>query len=171
MPQLVHLFDDDAMAGRWPPVGDDRRLEVFEQRIWNAGEIQYAIFPARTDELIGLVNAHGIDELNATTALGFVVHPRLWRRGWTFEAVVLFLDLLFRWHGFRKVYCEMSEATLAAFGGAVDRWLTREATFRSHVTDGRGGYQDWHVLSLSRSAWDPDIVRLVTGLTTAPAPA
>lgn len=171
MEQLLSLLREEAMLGRWPPVGTDLTIENIESRLWNAGELQYAVLKRTSPELIGLVNAHGIDARNGTAALGFVLHPRAWSSGWPFEAVVLFLDLLFEWHGFRKVYCEMSGATLVSFRGAVGRWLRHEVTFRSQASDGTGGYDDWHVLSLSRDGWDPALVELVTGRDGRPASA
>jgi hypothetical protein len=168
MAQLLSLFRDPAMLGRWPPMGSDLTIDNIEARMWNVGELQYAVLRTTSSELVGLVNAHGIDERNGTAALGFMIHPRVWLSGWPFEAVVLFLNLLFEWHGFRKIYCEMSGSTLAAFGGAVGRWLQLEATFHSQIDDRADDHDDWHVLSLVRDDWDPAIVGLVTGMNGGP---
>jgi Acetyltransferase (GNAT) domain len=157
------LLADEALDGLWPHAGG---LDV-ARLAWNLGDRQYVVVDQRSGSVIGLVVSLDEERFNDVTSVGFVVKPSLWRVGWAFEALVLFINLMFETYGFRKLYFKMSDSTLRSVAGSIDKWLVKEATFVQHARVG-GGYEDRHVYTLDRRCWDPMIVRMVTGGRVVP---
>jgi RimJ/RimL family protein N-acetyltransferase len=158
MPALEALLGREEMRGKWPTLYP----HDVGNTIWRRSRLQYAVLSRSTSDLIGLVQGLDEDSYNGIVGVGVAMHPAVWGKGWPIEAVVLFVNLLFEVHGYRKLYCEMSDPTRRLLGSAMSRWMRPVARFAEHerVDD---GYVDWHIYSLHRRDWDGDLARLVTG--------
>jgi RimJ/RimL family protein N-acetyltransferase len=159
---LYEVTERDQMADRWPRSGRQRTLEEFERFIWQSGRLKYAMLRRDSGRLIGVVQGMNENDRSRTIGVGIIIDPDLWLHGWPFEGLVLFVNILFEVKGFRKVYFHMSQATATLVGGAMKRWLTREATFKMH-TRLEDSYEDWHTYSLFQGMWDRNMVDLVAG--------
>jgi RimJ/RimL family protein N-acetyltransferase len=151
------------VAPAWPLEGARVGLQEFGDYLWRRGSLHFAMARRDTGEAVGLVQGVDEDLRSGTIGLGLMVDPTLWQAGWPLEGVVLFLEYLFSGLGYRKVYCHMPASTVEKVGdGALDVFLTREATYTRHLkTD--GGYEDLHILSLHRDDWDSPRARRITG--------
>jgi hypothetical protein len=163
---LYAVTEKEPMADRWPRRGKRRSRDEFEELIWEAGTLQYAMLRQDTGELVGVVQGINQDDRNRTIDVSVIIDPDLWRRGWPFEGIVLFVNLLVEVKGFRKVYFLMPASTVEQVGGAMNTWLNQEATYHQHTRRG-DGYEDVHVCSLFDHQWDPSLVDLVTRRTHA----
>jgi hypothetical protein len=160
---LRTVFASEMMAGRWPvsrldPEGDD-----FEQQLWSVAGWQFAVCHRVTGDVIGLVQGVGADHHSQTIGVGFAIDPRYWRTGWPLEAIVLFIDVLFRTLNMRKVYFQVAESTVRHLGNGFTRFVHQEGRYVRHRRRG-ARYEDWYVFALFRNEWDPRIVRLIGAL-------
>lgn len=159
---LFATVASEAMVGRWPRNEIELTRETFEHVLWHLGSLNYVVRGSVGGEVVGLIQGINEDWVNQTLGLSIVFDPRFWKRGWPFEAVVLSIHTFFEINGFRKLYCQVAESTRRALGPAMERWLTREATYERHELVGEQ-YEDWHIYSVLRREWDPRLVTLVTG--------
>lgn len=160
IPALREMVGRAAMLGRWPRTDIDMAEAAFERELWRLASLNHAVIRRRTGDVVGLTQ--GINEHleNRTVGLSIMFDSRLWRRGWTLEALVLTINLFFQVYGFRKVYCQMAESTRSSVDSAIGRWLTHEATFRRHERRG-DDYEDWHIYALYEQEWGREIAAYV----------
>jgi Acetyltransferase (GNAT) domain len=158
---LFAIVASEAMVGRWPRNEIVLTRGTFEQVLWRLASLNYVVRRTADGEVIGLVQGINEDWVNQTIGLSILFDPRVWKRGWPLEAVILAIHVFFEVNGFRKLYCQVAESTRQALGPTFERWLVREATYERHEVVGEG-YEDWHIFSLFRRDWDPTIVTLIT---------
>lgn len=150
------------MTDEWPQRELNMNPSQFERSLWTLCELNYVVVRLGTDETIGFLQGINSDPVNGTIGLGIALRPEVWRQGWPWEAVVIFIHVLFEVHGFRKIYCQMSERTRTKVGSAIHRWLHHEATYRRHERRGNE-YDDWHIYALYRTQWPVALIGQVTG--------
>jgi RimJ/RimL family protein N-acetyltransferase len=129
--------------------------------------LQFVIRQRDTGEVIGLVQGLDEDLRSKTIGIGVVLAPELWRSGWPLEALLVFVDYLFRARGFRKLYFHMLASTLDRVGSVTSWWLTPECVYRRHVLV-QDRYEDVHILGLHRRDWDPHNHPLLRQLLSPP---
>ena len=159
--ELYDLIGAESMMGRWPRSEIGLSRTSFESGLWHLGNVNYVAIARSTGRIVGLVQGINEDRENGTVGLSVVLEPDLWRQGWPFEAVVLMLDLLFEWFGYRKVYCQFADSTRHGLFGAMGKWLNHEATLERHQRRGEQ-WEDWHIYSIFRRQWDSSLAARVT---------
>ena len=147
------ILAKEAMEDRWPVTQLDVQSPDLDRRLWAFGGLQYAVVRRDTSATVGLVQGVFGEPRGGTIGVGVVIDPAHWRAGWPFEAIVVFIDLLFATFGYRKIYLQVAESTLTHMGPFLDRFLVKEATYRAHRRS-PDGYEDWHVYALFASKWD-----------------
>jgi len=162
---LHRIASDEAAATMWPLFGRIVSAEEFEGYLWRLSQLQFVVLRRDSGVPVGLLQGVDEDLRNGTIGLALFVDPTLWQAGWPFEGAVLFLEYLFNGLGYRKVYCHMPASVLDRLGGPLDVHLVREGTFNQHLKAG-DGYEDLHISSIHREAWDSNYARRITGNST-----
>jgi RimJ/RimL family protein N-acetyltransferase len=147
------ILKKDDMAGRWPRRNGVTTRAEFRESIWQTSPLQFAMVKRHSSDVVGLLQALGIDDRNGTVGIGVVIDPDLWLRGWPFEGMVLFIDFLFRRKGYRKAYFEMPASNVRRVGTAMRRWLAQEVTLKQQLWNGQD-YEDSFVFSLFAADWN-----------------
>ena len=158
---LHEIVNSDELLDQWPLFGKVVSRPDLEEFLWSLAQLQFAILRRDNRNVIGLIQGLDDDKRSRTIGLGAAIDPALWRHGWPFEAVVLFLGILFDVRGYRKVYISCSDTTVSTIGAAIDKWLMPEALYRKHHRTATR-LEDWHIYSLHRDRWDPSLVQLVS---------
>jgi RimJ/RimL family protein N-acetyltransferase len=141
----------------WPQRTTSAERSEFEESLWRMSPLQFAVLKRQTGELIGLVQGLSIDDRNRTVGVGFAVDPVLWRQGWPFEGVILFINFLIERKGFRKIYFQMPASNVGIIGRIMEQWVTEEVVLRDHIRRG-DSFEDWHIFSLTSETWTPEII-------------
>lgn len=160
------LLEDSEVAGNLSLLASGAAAAEFEKSIWQVSPLQFAMVKRDSREVIGLLQGLNIDDRSRTIGIGAVLKPEVWHQGWPFEGVVLFLNFLFERKGYRKVYFEMSETSVACIEGGMGPWLTKEAVLQRHTRTAED-VEDLFILSLSAESWNSDVVDRIIPSTTA----
>ncbi len=153
----------------WPLLGRDIDEASFEDLVWEESDLLFVVFPADSDVPVGILQGYGADLRSKTIALGFSLdsHQRL--RGWPFEGVIMFIELLFSVYGFRKLYLWLPDAMVEAFEGTLRTRCTKEAQLDNQVPAADGTLESLQIWSLSSSTWDSEYVRRMLHIARVPA--
>lgn len=144
----------------WRHRGRCVSLEAFPSLLWRSVLIQHVIVHAKTSSPVGLVAAFDADLRSGTAQLDFVIEPSLHGQGWPYEAVVLFIDHVFRWWPLRKLYLESLRPLAHSLGGGLGRIFVEEGCLTAHeYVD--GAWVDVHLLAATRERWDEHASRLL----------
>jgi len=124
---------------------------------------QQIVVDRATDAPIGLVTARDADMRRGIAYLELVLDPQVHGRGWPFEAVMLFIDHLFRSWPLRKLHAEVIGSHVEDIASGLGRFFVEEGCLAAHeYVD--GVWVDLHILSLFRERWERDAPRLLRGL-------
>jgi len=115
--------------------------------------LEHLVVEMASSARIGLLAAYDVDLRNGTACLAAAFEPRVRLRGWPLEALVLFVEHLFRTLPLRKLYAEALTSVSSVVESGLGRFFVEEARFVAHEqVDGR--LRDLHVLALFREHWD-----------------
>jgi RimJ/RimL family protein N-acetyltransferase len=107
----------------------------------------------RSDRQIGVVMLTNPNLRDGHGFLTVAADPTAKGRGLAIEGLIGLIHLAFSSWPFFKLYADVDDVALDAFGSAVGRYLTPEGRFRGHhVREGRR--VDVHRLALYRSTWE-----------------
>ena len=169
MPALHAVVTSPQLADGWPLLGNPVAEHELAAYLGELSHIQFAIVRRDSREPIGLIQAIDEDPRSATLDVALVIGEPLWRAGWPLEALLLFVDFLFRGLGYRKLYFSMSATVLRRLGPRIGELLTLECTLTKHVRVGNG-YDDLSIFSLRRDQLDPVLIATITGDRTVTRP-
>ncbi len=134
--------------------------EAFPSLLWRSVLIQHVIVHAKTSSPVGLVAAYDADLRSGTAHLDVAVEPSVHGQGWPYEAVVLFIDHVFRWWPLRKLYLESLRPLTQSLGDGLTRIFVEEGCLTAHEYVG-GAWVDLHLLAATRQRWDEHAPRLL----------
>ena len=130
--------------------------------LWHGVLVQFLVERVDSGERLGLVAAYGENARDGHCHLAALF--RADTCVWPLEALVLFVNFLFEEFGFNKLYADVVEYNLDAFGSAVGRWMECEGVLKEHEFHG-GRRWDVYLLALWRERFRRDCERLVTRVT------
>lgn len=135
----------------------------FAAALWRGVLEQQVVLDRATDSPIGLVTARDADMRRGVARLELILDPHVHGRGWPFEAVMIFVDHLFRSWPLRKLYAAVLAHHLDDIASGLGRLFVEEGRLAAHEYFD-GGWVDLHILSLFRESWERDAPRVLRGL-------
>lgn len=151
---LLHCLAESTHSG-WPLYGQTPTREAFWSMLAEPGIDGFTVAERSSDEPLGIVLAYRTDLRSGTTHVAIVLAEDAWQKGWPVEGLGLLLHHLFGRCGIRKVYVEMSEASLNRLGTSASRWMTKEITMPAHRR-AQGDHIDVTSLSVTQDQWPYD---------------
>jgi hypothetical protein len=140
-------------AWRWRQRGRITAPDEFVRGLW-AGVIAQFIVVGRSGEDKGLVLAYDPDTTNGICRLGVFKFDLEDRSPDFLIGTKLFVDYVFYWWPFRKLYAESTTPSFKQFSAGVDLGLfDLEAELKEYAYRG-GQYDSLFILSISRDRWD-----------------
>jgi acyl carrier protein len=127
---------------------------------------EHLVVDARSAARIGVLAAYDADLRNGTAYLMASFEPRVRGRGWPLEAIVLFVDHLFRTWPLRKVYAEAVGSAAKPIESGLGRLFVEEGRFVAHEYV-HGKLCDLRVLSVFRAHWEAVAPRLLSRIHLA----
>lgn len=122
--------------------------------------LEHVVIALKSAARIGVISVHDADLREGTAFLELAFEPRVRGQGWPLEAVVLFIDHVFRTWQLRKLYAEVIGDVSDKIGSGVGRFFVEEGRFVAHEhVDGK--LCDLRVLSFFREHWDAVAPRLL----------
>lgn len=119
-----------------------------------ADTLQQSVFQScRTKEPFGLGVVYKHEPLNRTAHLAIMLVPEMRRRGWSAEAMLLFVDMAFNDLGMRKLYAEIVDGDQAGYPSVLANEFEVEVTYPSYVSVG-GQARDLVVAGCSATRWN-----------------
>lgn len=158
--EFLHRMTVDARTiVRWRPRGTTPSPEQFPQFLWQNVLAQFLV--EQTDERIpvGTVTAYNADPRNSVVYLAVAITPEFEKSGWALEAVVIFIEYLFRVWNLRKVYIEAVEFNFAEYASGIGRFFQLEGCLRDHEYF-EGQYWHVYISALYRENWPETARRL-----------
>lgn len=139
-------------AWRWRQRGRITAPEEFVRGLW-AGVIAQFIVVGRSGEDKGLVLAYDPDTANGVCRLGVFKFDIEDRSLDFLIGTKLFVDYLFYWWPFRKLYAESTTPSFSQFSTGIELGLFQlEGELTEYAFRG-GQYDSLFILSISRNRW------------------
>lgn len=157
------LLQQPEIGARWQSRFASLSATRSAESLWAGVYLQYAVRPAgasRNDPPLGIVVAYHPNHVNQTVWVGVAVAPRFFRSGLAFAALALFVEHLFRDHGYRQVYAEAEDANFDSFAAGGADILNVIGCYRGHVRQ-VGGVSDVHLVAIERQRWESSVSPLV----------
>jgi len=146
-----YLFGLALQAGpAWPWAGRPISVESFPDTLWAGTSANCVVGSVETGEPIGFLSLDKLSLFHGTAYLNVYFDETQLRRGYTFEAVLLFVDRVFERTPLRKLYMESIGETFESYSST--QLLVEEARFVDHLRVG-GGFGDLVVSALFRDTW------------------
>lgn len=154
VPRLYETSLDPDSSHRWRFRGRTPSPELFTRALHDGVLCQYAVRPAHSAMLLGLVSAYGAD-LNAGHA--YFAFQRTKNQGDGFEgalheAAALFFSFLFDHFDLRKIYIELPSFNAPMLGSLVGSLFKVEGVLTEHYYFA-GERWDQMICALSRDNW------------------
>ena len=139
------------LATRWRFRGRTMSPAEWAQSFWKDVLVQHLILERKGDEAIGLAVAYRPnfqDRYAYVAALRFATQatPLM------LFGLSLFMDHIFTFWDFRKLYFETPEYNYGQFASGEGRWFETEGRLRAHLFHG-GHYWDELILATTRERW------------------
>lgn len=150
--QLLQYCITESTQSGWPLYGQTPTCDTFWAMLAEPGIDGYVVSGRDSGELLGIVLAYRTDLRCGTTHVAIVLAESAWQQGWPVEGLGLLLHHLFGVCGIRKIYVEMSEASLDRLGTSATRLMTKEMTMPGHRR-ARGRHVDVTTLSVTADQW------------------
>jgi len=113
---------------------------------------QYIVVDAVSNVRLGLVVCYQANRLNRNAYIGVQSIPSAHRRGLIVEASQLFIEHLFTYFDFEKLYAECLDFNVAAFRSGTGDAFVEEGRLRDHERF-MGRLWDLHIFALYKEAW------------------
>jgi len=152
-PAALRLHTEGGALTRYRLRGTTPSPEQFHRFLWDQVLVQHLVVAGT--EVIGMVTAFEADHRNRHAHVAAIAAPAHRSTGLVPWALLRFVDELFATFDLRKLYAEVLEPNLAAFGSGLDRRFAIEGRLRGHeYVD--GDYVDLLVLATTPSSVAPD---------------
>jgi len=149
---LYELTTGSSVAHRWRLRGSSISPSGFDQFLWHDVQIQMIGEALSSGERAGLFQMFGHDPMSGFAHLSAIVPPHLMRRGWPFEALLLFVDLVFRSWDVRKLYLESPEFVAVDYAAGAGELLHEEGRLKAHYYwDDQ--FWDQRIFAIYRDTW------------------
>lgn len=152
----AYLYDLSLSAknnARWRYRGATPSPERFVSDLWSGVLAQFLVETPPPRKRAGLLVAYNADHANGTVYLGVLIDNAHHRTVWPMEAIMLFVDYLFRNWAFRKVYAETTEFSATHFSSGAKALFEEEGRLREHQFF-QGRYWDYLYYALTRQRWE-----------------
>jgi hypothetical protein len=157
------MVTDDGARYTWPLLGREVPLASFEDFIWAGSELLFVV--ALDDGApVGILQGYGADLHSKVISISFMLSDRVRLSGWPIEALVMFIEVLFSVHGYRKIYLRVPNPASGIPTSSLQRFCRKEATLTAHVPLAEGGLADLDIWSLQSATWESALARRMTGL-------
>jgi RimJ/RimL family protein N-acetyltransferase len=149
---LFDLATSEEVGYRWRFRGETPSPQVFVQRLWHNVLAQFVVCRGSDAEPVGHILAYNADLPNGHAYLAMAVRPETLGRGWTLEAVGLFIEYVFRLWDFQKLYAYSAGFSLASFNRAAGLIREEGRLIEHEYFDGK--YWDMHIFAIHREDWE-----------------
>lgn len=134
--------------------------ENFQSSLWNNISDQRTIVSKRDGEIVGLASAYALNLQHGHCYIQALLVEGHRAIGWPLEAIVVFIDHIFRSFNIRKIYGETSEKRFENFRSSVTFGAREEARLKDHLYH-MGEYQDAIILGVTREAFYKNAERIL----------
>jgi hypothetical protein len=154
-PWIEGVLCEPVVANAWRPAAAAVPSVQLLPSLLGRAVLDSLIVRRRTEEPVGIVQAHAVNRVDGHASLSVAIAPALHSTGWPVEGVALFADFLFCTLGLHKIYFEMTDA-IADRTRHIGRWLSFEGCLRERAYHD-GSYQDIVIYALYRSYWEREM--------------
>ena len=148
LPAVHRLAVQPAIRTSWRTRGDLWSFAQLEQHVAADPHVALVVTSVGDDELLGLVELHDVDLVDARAQLAILIDPAAWASGVAAEAAVLFAGFAFGSLPLEKLACTV-QASNQRVVHALHRLLDHEGTLRRHLNV-HGTWTDLEVFALWR---------------------
>jgi len=168
LPFLYTLLVDPVVGVALRYQGATPSFDEFARHAWDGVLGQWLVAATNGDPL-GVVVVTSPDFRNGYAYLSVIGHPRVIGSGVMLDGVASVLDHVFTCWPLRRLYLEAADASFEQFASGLGRFFVEEGCRREMVFSG-GRYQDVHLLTLTREAWETEGAPLWRRLCARPTP-
>lgn len=154
---LYRAAFEPAVSERWRFRGRTTSLAAFEQMLYEGVLSQYLACPLDSPEPVAIVSAYQPDLANGHVHLSFQSLRSAGgegRRGASYEAMLLFLSLLFETFPLHILFARVPRFNRQVLAGLVPDPFDPVGSFPEYFFHD-GGYEADDVFALRRAAWEP----------------
>jgi RimJ/RimL family protein N-acetyltransferase len=169
LPFLYRLVIDPEVGVTLRYQGATPSFDDFARHAWDGVLGQWIVRASDSGDPLGVVVIASADFRNGYAFLSVVARPSVLGSGVMMDGVAGVLDHTFSCWPFRRLYFEASDDNFAQFASGLGRFFVEEGCRREQLFS-RNRYQDVHLLTLSRSAWDTEGAPLWRRLCARPGP-
>lgn len=138
----------------------EKFISRFERRMKNRIDLFFVVEQISTGKPVGFVYNYGADSVDRITYLCIFIDPQYKARGFGIDVAVLFLNHLFSYFGYRKVYSEVYGFNKHVLGITEKAGFSQEGCLKEHRF-WNGQFWDQHIYSISSELFNEKMRRYI----------
>lgn len=148
---LYALATNPSVVVRWRFNGVPPTQDQFSATLWHEVARQFVVIDSITAAPVGHVVAYQ-HHIAGNVKVAVVVEPDAQMSGVAFEAVVMFIEHVFKTLNVRQIYADVIKPNLAQFASGVGTWFEVCGVLREQLFIA-GRYEDLVIVRVTRDAW------------------
>jgi acyl carrier protein len=150
---LYEMATSPIQGYRWRFRAGQPLFDDFVRTIGQGVLVQFLIMSADGKRRLGLVVCYRADFRNRNAYIALQAVSDAMGQGWVLNAGALFMNYLFSWYEFEKLYAESPEFVISSFLSGVGGDFVQEACFKDHERY-MGRAWNSYVFAYYRSTWE-----------------